>query len=74
VILLAGELKDVDLLKLLSRSVSFMTWARPYPAMSPPSDQRAGDDRAERERADLITLCAPRFPKTSEPRSIVAVG
>jgi putative hydrolase of HD superfamily len=86
-ILLAGELKDVDLLKLLKICIVH-DLGEAISGDVPATDQRAGDDRAERERADLITLCAPlpedlgteivslwdEYAQAASPEAIMAKG
>lgn len=86
-ILLAGELKDVDLLRLLKICIVH-DLGEAISGDVPATEQRAGDDRAERERADLITLCAPlpedlrseivslwdEYAQAASPEAIMAKG
>ncbi|EDQ33711.1 putative hydrolase of HD superfamily [Hoeflea phototrophica DFL-43] len=86
-ILLAGELKDVDLLRLLKICIVH-DLGEAISGDVPATEQRAGDDRAERERADLITLCAPlpedlrseivslwdEYAQATSPEAIMAKG
>lgn len=86
-ILLAGELKDVDLLKLLKICIVH-DLGEAISGDVPATEQRAGDDRAERERADLLTLCAPlpedlrteivslwdEYAQAASPEAIMAKG
>ncbi len=86
-ILLAGELKDVDLLRLLKICIVH-DLGEAISGDVPATKQRAGDDRAERERADLITLCAPlpedlrseivslwdEYAQAASPEAIMAKG
>ncbi|KGF68788.1 phosphohydrolase [Hoeflea sp. BAL378] len=57
-ILLSDELKGVDMLKLVKLCIVH-DLGEAISGDVPAVDQRAGDDRAARERADLVTLCAP---------------
>jgi len=58
VIVLSGELEGVDVLRLLKICIVH-DLGEAISGDVPAIDQRAGDDRASRERADLVTLCAP---------------
>ncbi len=58
VTLVGNELEGTDLLKLLKICIVH-DLGEAISGDVPAVDQRAGDDRAARERADLITLCTP---------------
>ncbi|OCW55717.1 HD domain-containing protein [Hoeflea olei] len=57
-ILLGGEIEGVDLLKLV-RLCIVHDLGEAISGDVPAVEQRPNDDRAARERADLVTLCAP---------------
>lgn len=57
-ILLGDALEGVDLLRLLKICIVH-DLGEAISGDVPAVDQRAGDDRAARERADLVTLCTP---------------
>lgn len=58
VILFGDELENVDLLRLIKICIVH-DLGEAISGDVPAVDQLAGDDRAARERADLVTLCAP---------------
>ncbi|MCY0094384.1 HD domain-containing protein [Hoeflea ulvae] len=58
VILFGDALEDVDLMRLIKICIVH-DLGEAISGDVPAIDQRAGDDRAARERADLVTLCAP---------------
>jgi len=58
VILFGDELENVDLLRLVKICIVH-DLGEAISGDVPAVDQLAGDDRAARERADLVTLCAP---------------
>ena len=57
-ILLGDTLEGVNLLRLIKICIVH-DLGEAISGDVPATDQRAGDDRAARERADLVTLCAP---------------
>lgn len=57
-ILFSDNLEGIDLLRLLKICIVH-DLGEAISGDIPATDQRAGDGRAVRERADLITLCAP---------------
>ncbi len=87
VTLLAGELEGVDVLRLLKICIVH-DLGEAISGDVPAIDQRAGDDRAIRERADLLSLCAPlpddlrteivalwdEYAGASSPEAILAKG
>lgn len=86
-ILMPDELEGVDMLKLLKICIVH-DLGEAISGDVPAIDQRAGDDRAARERSDLITLCAPlpmdikseiislwdEYAEAASPEAIVAKG
>lgn len=56
-ILLGKELEDIDLLRLVKICIVH-DLGEAISGDVPATEQRAGDDRPARERADLLTLCA----------------
>ncbi|MDP2119320.1 MAG: HD domain-containing protein [Hoeflea sp.] len=87
VTLLAGELEGVDVLRLLKICIVH-DLGEAISGDVPAIHQRAGDDRAARERADLLTLCAPlpedlraeivalwdEYAEAASPEAILAKG
>lgn len=57
-ILLGDTLEDIDLLRLIKICIVH-DLGEAISGDVPATHQRAGDDRAARERVDLMTLCAP---------------
>jgi len=86
-ILLSDELEGVDLLRLIKICIVH-DLGEAISGDVPATRQRAGDDRAARERNDLVTLCAPlpddlkaemialwdEYAEAETPEAVIAKG
>ena len=86
-IMFSGNLEGVDLLRLIKICIVH-DLGEAISGYVPAVDQRPGDDRAERERTDLMTLCTPlpddlkteimslwdEYAAASSPEAVMAKG